>query len=180
MVEVARRAGVGVATLFRRFPDREQLITEAFATKITAYADAIDTALGDPDPWRGFQGLVQRIASMQVEDRGFTRVMTITFPSAQVFEAERRRGLEMFKELIRRAKATGKLRPDFEVQDFGLLLMANAGVVNAIGETIPEASPRLIAYLLQAFAGDAARAPLPPAPSEEAMRSVKERSSLCR
>ncbi len=45
MAEVARRAGVGIATLFRRSPIREDLI----AAKMTAYADAIDTALADPD-----------------------------------------------------------------------------------------------------------------------------------
>ncbi len=177
LAEVARRAGVGVATLFRRFPDREQLITAVFATKITAYADAIDAALADPDPWQGFQGLVRRVAAMQAEDRGFTRVMTRNFPSSRLFEAERRRGYELLKELIVRAKATGKLRPDFEPQDFGLVMMANAGVVNSLGEELPTASPRLIDYLLQSFASEAALAPLPPAPSEAEVRRAKERAA---
>src|ERR1700712_1315559 len=52
--EIARRAGVGVATLCRRFPTRDELVAAAFAEKMTAYREAIDQALGDPDSWHGF------------------------------------------------------------------------------------------------------------------------------
>lgn len=180
MAEVARRAEVGAATLFRRFPDPESLITEVFRDKVSAYADAVDVALRDPDPWRGFQALVARLAAMQAEDRGFTRIMTMSFPRVRLFEAERRRGLALFKQLVERAKATGKLRPDFEPQDIGLLLTANAGVVKFVGEQVPEASPRLVAYLLQSFAARAGGDPLPPAPSEAAMRRVRQRTPVRR
>ena len=54
MTEVARRAGVGIATLYRRFPAPEDLIAATFADKMTTYADAIDQSLADPDPWHGF------------------------------------------------------------------------------------------------------------------------------
>jgi AcrR family transcriptional regulator len=54
MNEIARRAGVGIATLGRRFPTREDLITATFAAKMKAYVEAIDDALQDLDPWRGF------------------------------------------------------------------------------------------------------------------------------
>ena len=45
--EIARRAGVGVATLFRRFPTRDDLVGAAFADKMRAYAAAIDDALAE-------------------------------------------------------------------------------------------------------------------------------------
>src|SRR4051794_1798126 len=51
MAAVARHAGVGVATLYRRFPTRESLITTVFADQFAVCAGTIDDALAGPDPW---------------------------------------------------------------------------------------------------------------------------------
>jgi AcrR family transcriptional regulator len=168
MAEVARRAGVGIATLFRRFPTREDLITATFAGKMAAYSAAIDTALRDPDPWHGFCAYIEEVCAMQARDHGFTHVLTHTFPTAQAFEAERDRAFRRFTELIARAQAAGGLRADFVPEDLPMVLMANAGVISATGDAAPQTWRRLVAYLIQAFAADAA-APLPPPPSPRRM-----------
>lgn len=167
MAEVARRAGVGAATLFRRFPTRDHLIAAAFAAKMAAYAQATDEALADPDPWNGFCRYVEKVCAMQAGDRGFTHVLTMTFPAVKIFEAERDRAAAGFAELIGNAKAAGRLRPDFAHQDLVMVLMANAGVVSATAGAAPDTWRRLVAYLLQAFAAPA-REPLPdpPAPGQ--------------
>jgi AcrR family transcriptional regulator len=164
MEEIARRAGVGKATLYRRFPTRGVLIAEAFEEKMRAYAEGVENALADPDPWSGFGRYVQRLCLMQSADRGFSEVLTLTFPTAKVFEADRRRAYSGFKKLIKRAKASGSLRADFAPDDLIMLLVANAGVLAATSETAPRMSPRLIAYLLEAFAAPG-RNELPPPPS---------------
>lgn len=167
MNEVARRACVGVATLFRRFPTRDDLITATFADKMTAYADAIDDALADTDPWHGFCEYVERVCAMQAGDRGFTDVLTLTFPAAKGFEAERNRSARGFAELVERAKATGRLREDFAHQDLAMMLMANAGVVTGMRDAAPDAWRRFVAYILQAFAAESAQPlPEPPAPHQ--------------
>lgn len=166
--EVARRAGVGVATLYRRFPTRGDLISGVFASKMAAYADFVEQALADPDPWGGFCAHVERLCAMQAEDRGFTDVLTLTFPTHKRFEAARARAHAGFVELIDRAKATGNLRADFAPEDLVMLLMANAGVINAIGDAAPQAWRRLVAYLLQAFAARGVE-PLPEPPSPAQM-----------
>jgi AcrR family transcriptional regulator len=181
MNEVARRAGVGIATLYRRFPTRDDLITETFASKMKAYADAIDEASQDTDPWRGFCRYIERVCAMQASDHGFTHVLTMTFPTAKAFEADRNRAYDAFVELIARAKrtgpkSTGRLRDDFCSQDLVLLLMANAGVVSATGDSSPDAWRRLVAYLLQAFSAEHAQ-PLPPAPTPKAMYRAMVRLS---
>lgn len=163
--EIARRAGVGVATLFRRFPTRDDLIGAVFAEKMTAYAAAIDDALADPDPWRGFCCYIERVCQMQAEDRGFADVLTMTFPTAKALEKERNRSARGLTELLQRAKATGRLRDDFAHQDVPLILMANAGVVTATRHAAPDAWRRLVGYLIQAFAAEAAQ-PLPAAPTK--------------
>jgi AcrR family transcriptional regulator len=162
--EVARRAGVGIATLYRRFPTREDLITCVFAEKMSAYAEAIEEALADPDPWRGFCAYIERVCAMQAEDHGFTEVLTLTFPTAKAFEAKRNEAYRGFTELIARTKNDGRLRADFSPEDLVLLLMANAGVVAATAGTAPDAWRRLVAYMTQAFAAERTH-PLPPAPT---------------
>jgi AcrR family transcriptional regulator len=163
MTEVARRADVGIATLYRRFPVRADLIAATFADKMTAYADAIDRALADPDPWCGFCAYIERVCQMQAADHGFTNVLTMTFPTAKALEAERARAYRGFATLISRAKATGWLRPDFSDKDLVILLMANAGVIKATGDVAPRTWRRLVGYMLQAFSATNTE-PLPPAP----------------
>jgi AcrR family transcriptional regulator len=174
MAEVARRAGVGIATLFRRFPARDDLITATFAATMSDYARAIDEAAADPDPWQGFCGYVRQVCAMQAFDRGFTDVLTRIFPNDPCFEAERDRAFRAFTQLIARAKAAGRLRPDFAAEDLVMMLMANAGVINATGSAAPQTSPRLVAYLLQACAAEVAQ-PLPPPPTPRAMYGALQR-----
>lgn len=166
--EIARHAGVGVATLFRRFPTRDDLIAAAFAEKMHDYVEAVEDALADPDPWRGFCAYIERVCQMQADDRGFADVLTMTFPTTKAFEADRKRSGEALAELLDRAKATGRLRDDFAHQDVPLILMANAGVVTATRDAAPDAWRRLLGYLIQSFAAEAAQ-PLPDPPTHRQM-----------
>jgi AcrR family transcriptional regulator len=166
MATIARRAGIGVATLYRRFPTRESLILEVFADQFAACASIVDDALVDPDPWRGFRGFVERVCAMQVADRGLTEAFLGAFPSAVDHRPVRSRAEASFALLIQRAKDSGSLRGDFDRADLVLLLMANNGVIAASGAAAPAASRRFVAYLLQSFHADHARALPPPVPLE--------------
>ncbi|GAA2210865.1 TetR/AcrR family transcriptional regulator [Nonomuraea monospora] len=163
MAAIARRAGVGVATLYRRFPSRESLITEVFEDELAACASLVDEALADPDPWRGFRTAIEKVCAMQVADRGFTDAFLTAFPAAIDYERTRARAEQGFAEVVRRAKAAGRLRPDFDLADLTLLLKANCGVSTGTGDVAAASSRRLVAYLLQSFQAEHA-APLPPAP----------------
>ncbi len=162
--EIAQRAGVGMATLRRRYPTRADLVAGVFEEKMWLFAIGARKALKDPDPWHGFCRYVASLCAMQTADRGFSDVLTMTFPSAARFEAARAQAYADFSELMRRAQAAGALREDFVAEDLIILLMASAGVVAAAGKTAPRSAPRLIGYLLQAFAAPGA-GPLPPPPS---------------
>jgi AcrR family transcriptional regulator len=178
MEDIARHAGVGVATLYRRFPTRTDLVAGAFAGKMAAYADAADRALANPDPWAGFCGYIERVCAMQAEDRGFANVLTMTFPMAEHLQAERDRGYHAFAELAHRAQAAGKLRADFVPEDLVTLLMANAGVIAGTAGTAPGTWRRFAAYMIQAFSA-ACTGPLPPPPSPGAMHRVLLRLDNC-
>ena len=186
--DVARRAGVGIATLYRRYPTREGLVVACFRHRLDQYAAALEEALAAPDAWTGFCGFVERACEMQAADRASQDLLTTAFPTAREVEAQRARGYEQFAELVRRAQREGALRADFVIEDLVLLLMANAGVVRATREAAPEAWRRLAALMLDAFRaqGRERDRPLPPAPSPaqtfRAMRRLqhprRERGSL--
>ena len=149
MAEIARSAGVGVATLYRRFPTKEALVAEAFAEQLAECVSVVDDALLDPDPWRGFCAVVEKVCDMQAADRGFTAAFASAFPDAVAFERERAE--HGFAELARRAKESGQLRADFAQDDLTLVIMANGGIVTESAEATLAASRRLVAYLLQSF-----------------------------
>ncbi|UXX94336.1 TetR/AcrR family transcriptional regulator [Streptomyces sp. AD2-2] len=163
MASVARETGVGIATVFRHFPTKEALVAAVFTDRMDAYADAVATALDDPDPWHGFTSYIEAACAMQAADNGFADVLTMTFPTAKAMEKRRNEAYEGMVELIGRAKATGRLREDFDPSDLVLLHMANLGVVNACGDAAPDAWRRVVALMIQSFEAPA-RAPFPPRP----------------
>jgi AcrR family transcriptional regulator len=166
--EIARRAGVGVASLFRRLPTGDDLVAAVFVEKMLAYSEAIDEALANADAGDGFCTYMERACRMQADDRGFADVLIMTFSTAKEFEEERNRAANALAELLDRAKASGKLRKDFAHQDVPLILMANAGVVTATRNAAPDAWRRLLGYLIQSFASAAAQ-PLPDPPTKTQM-----------
>jgi AcrR family transcriptional regulator len=157
-----------VATLYRRFPTRESLVTEVFADQLAGCLSLVDDALADLDPWRGFCTAIEKVCAMQVADRGFSAAVLSAFPDAFDFDRARGHAEEGFAEVVRRAQAAGALRADFDRSDLALILRANAGVTAETTGAAIVASRRLVAYLLQAFRADRA-APLPP-PAPLALR----------
>ncbi|WP_329370948.1 TetR/AcrR family transcriptional regulator [Streptomyces sp. NBC_01483] len=176
MASVAREAGVGIATIFRHFPAKEDLVAAVFADRMDAYADAVAVALDDPDPWHGFVGYIEAACAMQAADYGFADVLTTTFPTAKALEARRNEAYEGMVRLIGRAKETGRLREDFDPSDLVLLHMANAGVVNATGDAAPDAWRRVVALFVQSFEAPA-RGPLPASPEHEALYKAMLRAA---
>lgn len=162
MATVARRAGVGVATLYRRFPTRDALVRAAFAQQMETCARTLTEALADPDPWRGFQRLVETICELQREERGFPAAFVAAFPDSTVAHAQvGERAERDLLTLVRRAQAAGALRADFHPSDLAVALLSHCGLVAALPHD-RAASRRLVAYLLQSFRAEAAHGALPP------------------
>lgn len=170
--EIARRAGVGIATLYRRFPVREALIAATFADRMAGYAAAARQALADPCPWTGFSSFVRQWSAMQVDDRGLGDVMTLSLPDSDEFELRRREAYAAFLELVARAQAAGELRADFAPEDFVMLMMANAGIIHAGGAAAGALSARLVEFVLQGSRASAAVAVLPAPPTADQVHAA--------
>jgi AcrR family transcriptional regulator len=161
MAAIARRAGVGVATLYRRFPTKESLVLEAFTEQFAVCQAVIDEALTDPDPWRGFRTVLEQVCLLQATDRGFTAAFVASFPD--MHSEVRDRTWQGFAALVQRAKDSGQLRADFSPHDLTLVLLANSGLTGVPVEVAVAASQRLVAYLLEAFRAGTGSLP-PPVP----------------
>jgi AcrR family transcriptional regulator len=176
MASVAREAGVGIATIFRHFPAKEDLVAAVFADRLDTYAEAAGKALAEPDPWQGLVGFIETLCAMQAADYGFADLLTMTFPAAHGQEERRREAYLAAVRLIDRAKAAGRLRADFTPEDLMLLIMANAGVISATEADAPGTWRRLVALLLQAYEAPA-RGPLPDAPQPRALHRAMLRAT---
>ena len=158
MSTIARRAGVGVATVYRRFPTRSDLVSETFAEQFDRCTELLDDALDAPDAWQGLCTVVESICAMQVADRGFTEAFLARYPDV-VDPARLSRAEQGLAALVSSCQQTGRVRPDVDASDITLALVANAGLVARL--TRPSrASTRLVGQLLRAFTTDPSR-PLP-------------------
>jgi AcrR family transcriptional regulator len=167
--EIAARAGVGIATLYRRFPTRADLAAAAFERSMSGYTDAVDRALANPRPWDGFRGLVFDLCELQASDAGLRDLLTTQFPASSVIEARTSEAVDKVKLLIARAQDEGAMRLDVVVADIVVMLLANAGVLKATGRAAPDAWRRFAALMVDAFRTPADE-PLPPAPAEQQLR----------
>ena len=163
MREIARRAGVGPATLYRRFPTKEVLVTAAFTDEMRACHDIVGEGLADPDPWHGFCLVIERICELHARNRGFTAAFMSAYPRAMDFAADREYALRSLAGLARRAMDAGRLRPDFVLDDLILVLMANSGIRAASPAAAVAASRRYAALAIQAFQASPQASALPPA-----------------
>lgn len=164
--EVAREAGVGIGTLYRRFPERADLIEAVFEGKMKRYADACEAAAvrALTEPWPAFVDYVHIILDEQISDPGFSDVIIAPLSGSAAFAIEHRRALDGTTRLVERIIDAGVVREGFAHSDLYLLTLANAGLSRASRTARKAASRRLGAYMLDAFRSSAVD-PLPPQPT---------------
>jgi AcrR family transcriptional regulator len=130
--EVAQRAGVGEATLFRRFPHKQDLVDAILEAKMSESIDMIAECAADPDPARGLRRfLVDFLEKKMQHDHGYLEAMHDRCMTNPRFQPLRTRWLDLVGTLARRAKEAGVLRDDVQPQDLGFLLTAIAATMHA-------------------------------------------------
>jgi AcrR family transcriptional regulator len=173
--EIAARAGVGVGTLYRRFPTKDALAEAVFEAHLESVAAAATMALEAADPWEGLLAYLTHVVGLQATDRGLSEIMGAALRSEQVLGRARTRLRPLVQELIARAQATGDLRADVTYEDVSVLLWTTGRVVDATRDIAPEFWRRYLALLVDGLrAGSATplpRPPLTPATHAAAMRA---------
>jgi AcrR family transcriptional regulator len=159
--EIARRAEVGVATLYRHFPTKEALLAEAFAEQLASCSAIVAEGLAAGDPWAGFCLVIEKLMAAHALEGSLGGVVTAR-PLDAAAAAEHDRTLRQTLELVRRAQQAGPLRRDFVLEDLSLALMANEGIHAASPAIRVAASRRFAALMIASFQNPAGPGTLPP------------------
>ena len=160
MDDVARRADVGVGTVYRHFPTKEallQALTDELFDVIAAHARAL---LDHDDSWEAFKDALWFGAEKTAGDRAF----------AEIFAAQRKEKLReacpgqqdltlTVGELMRRCIEAGTMRPDVVIEDIPLV-MCGVGSASAMPHQMPDAWRRHLGIVLDGFRAEAVSAPL--------------------
>lgn len=146
--DVARHAGLGVGTVYRRFPNKAALIDALFGESFQRVVDLVETALADPDPWAGFAGFMTATAELQVADRGLRDLMLSGSAGPARVGQMRERVKPLLDELVRRAQEQGDLRADFAGGDIPALQLMIATASEFTRAAGPQTWRRYLGLLL--------------------------------
>ena len=179
--DVARAAGVGVGTVYRRFPDKETLIGELFKDRIDALVAVAEQACAAPDPWQGLTGYLEFAANSMAGDAGLRQLMMYAAYGRDHVAYASARMRPVTTKLVERAQAAGQLRADFRAQDIKLIVFMLASVAEYTSHVHPEVWRRYLTVItdgLRPHRDGVTELPVPPlsmAQLEATMRSPEQR-----
>ena len=175
--EIARRAGVGVGTVYRRFPDKEQLIDALFEDRLGEILAAATASLEIVDPWQALAQFLERSMEMQVEDRALKELLLGTSTAHARIEQGRQQIQPVVEAVLRRAQQAGAVRDDLTVADLLLLQHAIGEAAEYTREVAPEVWRRIMLIALDGLRPDRRRPSPMPVPSlddEQVVCSMRE------
>ena len=146
--EVAREAGLGVGTVYRRFPNRDALVDALFADAIDTVTRINDESLVMPRAWDGLRHFLTEMTEIQCRDKGLRDVMLASRGPDPAEDALRDRATDTLYGLVRRAQQQGDLRADLTPTDVGVLGVAILGAAEFTDAVLPEISGRYLTLIL--------------------------------
>jgi AcrR family transcriptional regulator len=168
--DIAHHAGVGVGTVYRRFPDKNRLIDDLFEQRLQELVGFIETAAADPDPWHGITVFLEQALELQASDRGLMELITGMPDGLERVARIRDRLFPLGAEVVRRAHESGQLRDDIEAQDLPVVQLMLTTLIDAARDVDPDLWRRYLKILLRGMSAQADREPplgQPPLPIED-------------
>jgi AcrR family transcriptional regulator len=158
MEEIARRASVGVGTLYRRFADRETLIRAVFRETYQVVADETRAALDESATgWDALMRIMRQSAWLHVSVQAKSPLVTAVVKADPDTSRLREHLVDMLDEVVHRAHAEGSLRRDVGVGDLAMLFMSVVKQPHALtSDAVGIAPGRVLAIMM-----DGLRAPGP-------------------
>jgi AcrR family transcriptional regulator len=158
MEEIARRASVGVGTLYRRFVDREALIRAVFRDTFQAVADETRAALAEePTAWDALMRIMRQSAWLHVSVQAKSPRVTAVVRADEETSRVRDELLDVLDQVVRRAQEEGTLRRDVGVGDLAMLFISVVHQTQAVTRDVAGLVPgRVLAIMM-----DGLRAPAP-------------------
>jgi AcrR family transcriptional regulator len=180
--DVARQAGVGVGTVYRRFPDKETLVGELFQDRIDAMVAVAEQACTAADPWQGLVSFIEYAAATMAGDLGLRQLMMFATYGKDRVAYAREQMRPVVGRLVERAQAQGTLRADFSATDVPLLAFVLASAAEYAGSVKPDIWRRYLGLIIdgmRASRDGVSALPVPaltPMEIERSMRAHSERA----
>jgi AcrR family transcriptional regulator len=159
--DVARQAGVGIATAYRHFGNKFELAEAIMHDALGQVLAAAERALEATDPWAGLTGFLEAVLEAQTKDRGLREVMMGAHAprkSDEDYEALR----VQVHAILRRAQRSGAVRADVSVTDLGCVLAMLCEVADLAGDAAPDLWRRYLPTLLAGLRPDGPELPKDP------------------
>lgn len=161
--DIARHAGVGTGTAYRRFANKDALIEALMVDRIYEIGTIARECLEDPDPWRALAGFFEKALALQSADRGLKDILWSSGHGREQVIHARRAIAPPVSKLVRRAVEAGVVRPELATSDVPMINF----MLNAIADFSRDVEPELYRrYLAIVLDGLRPRADLEPLPVE--------------
>jgi AcrR family transcriptional regulator len=173
--EIARQAGVGEATIFRRFPQKEDLIDAVIELRMTESLEMIAEFVADPDPERGLERFfIELLERKMQDDQGYLEAIHDRCMTNPRFQPLRVKSLDLMAALLHRVQAAGIVRDDVRPTDLSFLLMATAGTMAMPVDGLrPDLWKRYARIILDGLRPEGATKLKPPAPPRKVLERPK-------
>jgi AcrR family transcriptional regulator len=146
--DVARHAGVGTGTAYRRFPNKDALVDALMVDRIGELGRIAGECLEDPDPWKGLAGYFERALALQAADRGLKEVLFSSGRGRERSVQARKAIAPVVTKLVRRAIEAGVVRSDISTSDVPLINFMLNTVVDFGRGVEPDLYRRYLAIVL--------------------------------
>jgi AcrR family transcriptional regulator len=153
MPDIAKAAKVGVGTVYRHFPTKDDLIAALAVERFERLAEKVREGIEAEDPWEGLCDFIRFAARLQADDRGLCEVMgsrpEVMNQSALAVGLDK-----ITNELVKRAQRSGELRKDLDWEDIPMIACSMGSVTQASMGPGEGRWPRLVEIII-----DGLRAP---------------------
>jgi AcrR family transcriptional regulator len=129
MDDIARAAGVGVGTVYRHFPNKDDLIVALAHQRFERLAEFAREALAEDDPGAAFERFLFRAAELQAKDQALSDVMR-GYENVMPEAAERVGILELTRKVLTRAQRAGAIRRDVQAEDVPMVMCGIGSTTN--------------------------------------------------
>lgn len=146
--EIARHAGVGVGTAYRRFANKSELLDALFAEQTVELAAAADACLADPDPWHGLVTYLERSLALQLRDKGLAQIISGDRISVEQHDWNREVVAPKNRALVARARDAGVLRDDVTGTDLTFVQVGLNAIMTRSRHAHPELYRRYLHLML--------------------------------
>jgi AcrR family transcriptional regulator len=174
--EITHHAGVGMGTLYRHFPTKEELIDAVLEDAFAELVELAERAAAAEDPWAGFTGFLEEALARHAANRGLKDVVASSGHGRQRAQAIRTRIQPLLRQLVERAQEQGTLRSDFTPEDLPLVFWTASRVIEMTATVAPDHWRRYLGLVLDGLRAPAATPlPAPPLTPAQLDRVAKER-----